>query len=420
MVDESNVVKIRKTKAEKNAPEQPGWMNLLLLNGRGEPERCLNNAIVALSFAPEWNGVLAFNEFSISTVCLKQPPLIGIYADWHDDRPQPWTDAHDLRTAQWLQMQGIMVGDGEAAKAVQAVAHSMKFHPVREYLSSVEWDRKPRLQSWTSRYLGVEPSDYADAVGIRWMISAVARIFEPGCKADCALILMGEQGIRKSTALKILGGDWFTDQLADMGSKDSCIDVQGAWIVELAELDSMGKASVSSVKAFMSRTTDRFRPPFGRRTAEFPRQCVFAGTVNPEGGFLKDATGARRFWPILCNAIDTDDLEHDRDQLWAEAVHLYRQGFPWWLDTSELNEAAAAEQAECYQGDVWDDLVNDYIFHKNSVTISEILTNACSVPVSQQTRQHQMRVGGVLTSLGWRKNRVRGPDGKREYGYQRP
>jgi hypothetical protein len=162
----------------------------------------------------------------------------------------------------------------------------------------LHWDGVERLDRWLSTYLGADDSDYSRAVGSRWLISAVARTFQPGAKADCCLILEGPQGIRKSTALRTIAGEYFTDELADLGSKDAAMQTRGVWIIELSELDSLSHAEVARIKAFMSRTTDRFRPPYGMRLVESPRQCVFAGTVN-HGTYLRDETGGRRFWPIV-------------------------------------------------------------------------------------------------------------------------
>jgi predicted P-loop ATPase len=237
-----------------------------------------------------------------------------------------WTDHEDRLAAEWLQRQGILVSVDVAGQAVQTAARDHPFHPVRTYLNGLQWDGVERVDRWLSTYLGADDTEYSRAVGSRWLISAVARIFRPGAKADCCLILEGPQGIRKSTALRTIAGEYFTDELADLGSKDAAMQTRGVWIIELSELDNLSHAEVARIKAFMSRTTDRFRPPYGMRLVESPRQCVFAGTVN-HGTYLRDETGGRRFWPVVCGCIDIDTLARDRDQLWAET----KIRFVYWI-----------------------------------------------------------------------------------------
>ncbi len=269
-----------------------------------------------------------------------------------------------MRAAEWLQRRELNVTPMTVSRSVGAVAREITVHPVRDHLGALAWDGVPRIETWVCRYLGAEDTAFNRSVGALWLISAVARIFRPGVKADHMLVLEGPQGARKSTALKILAGeDWFTDELPDLGSKDAAMHMQGVWIIEIAELDAIGKAEVSRIKAFLTRTTDRFRPPYGRYTIEVPRQCVFAGTVNPDT-YLRDETGNRRFWPVRCGTIDIDALARDRDQLWAEAVARFRAGAIWWLDTPELIAAATAEQEKRYQADAWDALIDHWLTHE--------------------------------------------------------
>jgi predicted P-loop ATPase len=177
---------------------EPVWRDSLIRNREGDPKPLLANAITALRRAPEWDGVLAFNEFSLGIAALKPAPWDGAVVGGE------WTDHGDRLTANWLQHQGIFVPVEVAGQAVQSVAMDRRFHPVREYLDPLTWDGTKRLDTWLSLYLGAEPNEYTAAVGARWLISAVARIYQPGAKADCCLILEGVQGLRKSTALKTL------------------------------------------------------------------------------------------------------------------------------------------------------------------------------------------------------------------------
>ena len=257
------------------------------------------------------------------------------------------------------------------------------------------------------------------------------------------LILEGEQGARKSTALKILAGeDWFTDELPDLGSKDAAIHMQGVWIVEIAELDAIGRAEVSRIKAFLTRTTDRFRPPYGRHTVEIKRQCVFAGTVNPDT-YLRDETGNRRFWPIRCGDIDIDALAQDRDQLWAEAVARFKYGAIWWLEDKALIKAAKKEQDKRYQSDAWDGVIDRWLSYEKrpinrgyagvddwkeeeferleplqDVSVGEILQGALSIEPAKWTKLDQMRIGAWLKSRNWERYQCRTGEG-REWRYRK-
>ena len=359
----------------------------------------LANAITALRLAPEWQGVLAYDEFRCNVVAVKPVP-------WGALPKNGWTDQEDRLCAEWLQRNRIFVSVEVASQAVQTVAAQRRVHPIRDYLDHLQWDGLPRLDRWISTYLGVEESNYSYAVGARWMLSAIARTYRPGAKADCCLILEGPQGIKKSTALRTLAGEYFTDELADLGSKDAALQIRGVWIVEISELDSLARSEIASIKAFMSRTSDRFRPPFGKRVIQCPRQCVFAGTVN-HTEYLRDETGARRFWPVLCGSIDIEALARDRDQLWAEAKQRYSAGEKWWLDTAALIEIAAEEQAARYQGDPWEEVMAPWLEVRSSTSVSEVLEKCVSKPQAQWTQADKNRVGRCLRALGWERYRER-------------
>lgn len=417
-IDTARGGKGRRSGAQPLRAVHPGgasWRNDLLLNLNGTVKPVLANAITALRGAEEWSGALAYNEFANCTVLRKPAPWMKPGVDIHEE----WTPNHDVLATEWLHHQGIFVSVDVTGQAIEAVARECPFHPVRTYLKELTWDGVSRLESWLSEYLGVDPSPYAAAVGSRWMISAVARVFEPGAKADCCLILEGEQGIRKSTALRILAEPWFTDEIADLGSKDAALQTRGVWVIEIAELDSMSRSEVGRIKAFMSRAVDRFRPPYGKRLITSPRQCVFAGSVN-HGTYLRDETGGRRFWPVECKAevIDTDGLAVIRDQLWAEATYLYFEGKPWWLDSVSLNREAAEEQAERYEGDPWDELILRWVDGRESVSIPEILTHCIEKKTDMWTQMDRNRVARCLKANGWKRFYAR-EGGRREWRFRR-
>jgi predicted P-loop ATPase len=406
----------------------PAWFGRLRQDLAGAPERNEANVIIALSSDPAFAGVLAFDEFAREVIARRPLP-------WDNGTvpcPRPWEDADDVRTAEWLQHRGVNVAPLVVGRSVGAVAREIRIHPVRDWLDTLTWDGTARMETWTSTYLGAAPTPLNHTIGALWLISAVARIYRPGVKADHMLILEGPQGARKSTALKVLAGeDWFTDELPEVGSKDAAIHMQGIWIVEIAELDAIGRAEVSRIKAFLSRTTDRFRPPYGRYTVEVPRQCIFAGTVNPDT-YLRDETGNRRFWPLRCGTIDIPALARDREQLWAEAVHRFREGSIWWIDDAELLVTARAEQEARYQGDAWDARIDRWLTHGTrsvnrghagytdwqdeeferpeplrDVSVGEILEGALRIEPANWTKSDQMRVGAWLRSRHWERYRRR-------------
>ncbi len=386
------------------------WRNRLLQNKKGI-KGCLENVLVALEYAPEWQGVLHFDESALHVEAKVMPP-------W-DSRSVPfaWRDDDDVRTAAWMQRQDIMVSKEIAGQAVQTIARQFPFHPIREYLNLLVWDKVPRINDWLTLYLSADSSEYARAVGSKWLIGAVARIFKPGCKNDTCLVLEGPQGLLKSTALRTLAEPWFTDEISDLGTKDAAMQVRGVWIIELAELDAMGRPEASRTKAFMSRSTDRYRPPYGRHLVEVPRESVFAGTVNHDA-YLKDETGGRRFWPVRCGTIRIDDLRRDRDQIWAEAVTRFRADETWWMDSAELGIMAAAEQQQRYDEDAWQPLIEDWVQGREHVTVDLILRDCIEKLPKDWNQGDKNRVARCLRAISW--TRKRGPkdeSGHREWRY---
>ena len=380
----------------------PDWRDKLIRPGQDPdkpPHKILANALIALRNAYEWDGVLGFNEFAVRVEVLKRTP-------WGKLPGEQWTDDDDRRTTDWLQSVGILVPTSIAGEAVQTVATERKFNRIYDYLSGLVWDGEKRLGSWATTYLGSDPGkEIARIFGRLWLISAVARALNPGCKADHCLILEGRQGIGKSSALRALAGDWFTDQLPDLGSKDSFIQIHGVWIVEVAELDGFSRSEASRIKQFLTATFDRFRLPYGKQASEWPRSNVFAATTN-ESSYLKDATGGRRFWPIQCGAIDVEGLIRDRDQLWAEAVAEYRDGARWWLTDERSVQVAEAEQAERYESDPWQGKLVAYVEGRDEVAVSDFLSHL-GKPEGQWTRADQMRVASCFRSIGWNRFNAR-------------
>ena len=423
----------RQPEQARLAGENPtGANSTLLRNEDGKLKALLSNACELLRTHPAWQGVLGFDKFNLQLVVLKPTP-------WGSPAG-PWNDTSDIRATCWLQKAGLAINVRIAADAVQAVGEENPFHPVKNYLQAIAWDSTPRLESWLSRHLGVANSPYSRAIGPRWLISAVARIFRPGCQADHTLLLEGPQGAGKSSALRILAGEqWFSDHISALGSKDSRGDLPGKWIIEMSELSNLRRAEIETVKSFLTACVDHYRKPYGRRSEDVPRSCVFAASTNDESPFT-DETGNRRFWPVRCGTIDLEALRRDRDQLWAEAYLRFQKGEPWWLDSAELAQLAGAEQESRYETDPWEPIILGWCrdprqsipsvadFNsrepvpwggstRDKVNVTDILVHALAITPDRIKQADAKRVARCLRHAGWQMKQERSvPNrGKRYY-----
>jgi predicted P-loop ATPase len=386
--------------------ELNGWRAELLVSDKKQPRALLANALTALRRAPEWDGVLAYDEFALITMMRKPPPWLK-HQD-NDWTPQRWSDRDDALTANWLQHNDIAVSVQVAATASETVAKDAVFHPVRDHLASLQWDGHKRCALFAVDYLGAENTAYHEAVSRCMFIAAVARIMRPGVKCDYMPILEGAQDKGKSTAIELLFTPWFSDDLAELGTKDAAMQVRVAWGIEVPELAAMTRGEIERVKAFVTRKVDRFRPSYGRRVIEVPRQSIFIGSTNADV-YLRDETGGRRFWPIRCGTINLKAIERDRDQLWAEAVSLFNAGAPWWLTQSEDVAHAREQQADRYAEDPWQDIISGYVATRADTSVGEILAELLLLDKSKWTQGEQNRVARCLRSMGWHRYRTERP-----------
>jgi predicted P-loop ATPase len=391
------------------------WRRDLELTPTKKPRPLLRNAIIALRGAPAWQDVLAYDEFALTTIAMKPPPWCK--AEDTAWQPRPWTDHYDILATDWLQAHGIGIPITVTASAIEAVAKDASFHPVRDYLTGLAWDGATRVSRFAVTYLGAEDTAYHSEVSTRMLIAAVARIMQPGCKHDHMPIFEAPQGAGKSQAINALFEPWFTDDIAEFGSKDASMQVRSTWCIEVAELSAMTRSEIERVKAFITRSTDRFRPSYGRRVIEVPRQVVLFGSTNALE-YLKDETGGRRFWPIHCEKIEPSAIVRDRDQLWAEAVALYNAGEPWWLTNEALLVEAREQQEHRYQEDPWQEFIAKYCATAADVSVAELL-EALGGERCRWGQLEQNRVARCLVKLGWERYQKRLSSGVRQWRYRR-
>jgi putative DNA primase/helicase len=403
-------------------PKAPPWDTCLLKNKAGAYIPCLRNAVAILTHRKEWHNVIAYDAFAGVVVKRRDPPWTSTDLAPEREMYGDWSKEDSIRAACWIADEyNCPMPTHIVDEAVQVVGARWEVHPVRDYLNDLRWDRKHRVDSFLVRVAGAPDTAYVRAVTKNFFLGAIARIMRPGEQVDTVLILEGAQGIGKSTMLRLLASDaWFLDTTFNIGSKDGYQVLRRKWIVEFSELDALNHAELSRVKAFISSVKDTYRQSYGRAAVDFLRQCVFAGTVNPNGaGYLNDPTGARRFWPVtLTRPVDFKAIRSERDQLWAEALFRYRKCEPWHLRDPKLLRAAAEEAEARREHHPWEHHFRTWLAEhdrtKRGVSIEELLTKAVDMRKDQQDRAAQTKAGKALRALGWTVV-ARGVDGTRRY-----
>jgi putative DNA primase/helicase len=360
-------------------------------------------------------GILRYDAFMCQRVVVR--PIPGdecdekVVTDTDAKYPRFWRDDDTVSVQRYVQRKYIVRIGREKVDAVinEWAIKRWSFHPIRDYLDRLKWDDKPRIDTWLVDYMGAHdaPPEYLTAIGSKWLIAGVARIYDPGCKVDTMLVLEGAQGKKKSMGLRELAGaEHFSDSVpTDLASKDARDHIRGKWIIEMSELAQFRKSEIETVKAFLSRQVEQFRPAFGRGEITYLRQCIIAGSTNASQ-YLVDDTGNRRFWIAPTGTVKIAALRRDRDQLWAEAVHRYRKGEKWWL-TPKI-EALAAEQADARRiHDPWQDeiemmLRTGSLKKVTRVKPSDVLSKM-DLTTQQRTPIYAVRVAKILNELKWRR-----------------
>ena len=409
-----------------NVVELHDWKRRLQRRASGTAYADERNALIAFEYSSELRGLLAYNEFRDRVILKRELPTLPDGPAAVPASPD-WGDEHLTWLTAWLQT-CMPVRREIVQNAVIAVAKINSFHPVRDYLNGLVWDGAARLATWLKVYLGAKDhAAYLEAVGPKFLIGAVARVFSPGCQMDTMLVLEGAQGLGKSTAAHFLAGrDWARDITGDLSTKDAVLNIQGVWIGEMAELTAIRRAEQEHIKAFVSRRIDRYRPPYGRNTIDRPRHCSFIATTN-EHEYLQDPTGGRRFWPVECSVIELAALERDRDQLWAEAVARYKGAERWHLDAPESRRAAVEQDARQRLSPI-DSVVLEYL--------DDLLTGGVRIVDMRQllaelfnlnTREDPAKAAGLaaqvartLTGANWKRLKPtgRGLARRQRYEYQ--
>jgi len=347
------------------------------------------------------------------------------------ERPREWTDDDDAcllvhlqRTLSWHKLSLSAMRDG-----FRAFLQNRRRNPLTEYLDALMWDGIERLPTFLTDAYDTPYDAYHQAVGRCWLMSMVRRAFYPGCQVDTIPVLEGAQGIRKSTSLEILGGEFYVSLPRGFGDVEFLQVMEGCWLGEIPDMASFRGRDLEHIKAFITIREDRYRRKYARHAVTRPRQCVFAATDNT-GDWNGDVTGARRFWPFVCKTVNIDYLKANRDQLFAEAVVRVRRGELHY----DVPMGDQIEQAEARRhGDAWEELIDRYVHELpksdhgetywikraeplTELGVNDILQNALGIPTGRWDRAAQMRVAKALQALGWRRSR-RETHGIRRWAY---
>lgn len=410
------------------------WRRALLETEKGSIKACRENVVLAVDGIElpegrgrvrgirEVEGVIAFNEFTNDVMKLRDAP-------WGSPAGV-WDEVDELLMGEWLTRHHWLpsMPRGTLEEAVRMVAYRHRYHPVRQYLEGLVWDNVPRLSTWLKRAVLEEDEHpaalerYLARAGTWFLQGMCARALTPGVKFDYMLILEGAQGLRKSTLLATLAGDWFADTGLVLGEKDSYQQLQGRWLYEFPELDAFSKADVTKIKAFIASVADYFRASFDKRARDYPRQLVFGGSTN-EDHYLTDPTGNRRFWPVrVTRPIDIDWVKENRDQLFAEAVDRVRRDARMFPTPEEERTLFLPQQQQRTVENAIEASIADWLNENadgqlvNEISLVKLLSKiGIGIEKLGPGRFHEKQAAAALRRMGWAEGRSSEPGRPRVY-----
>lgn len=397
----------RAAQAAEDADKGGRWTQLVQRDAKGAVTANALNPAIIMAHDPDIAPALAWNKFS------DRPEVLpGRALPWGAPGPREvHLDAEWYPAAEWLRAVprvGAPFARGAVLDALGAAARLSPYDPLERYLRGLRWDGVPRIRTWLRDWLGAPDTEIVAEMGRRWLISGAARGLRPGCQVDSVLVLQGAQGLGKSSAFRALSRGWYSDRVGDPQQKDAMQELQGVWVIELAELESMRKHDLATLKSFLTRTVDVYRASHARDSIARPRRCVFGATTN-QRQFLADPTGARRWWCVtVTRALPAEPFGAVVDQLWAEAVAEYDRGEPWHL-TGHLADAAEDEAEDRREDSPWEDAIVRWA-PAGSFSTGEVLA-ALGAGKTDKLALYQIR--DALHVLGYEQRRVRSGGGDR-------
>lgn len=377
-------------RAQVDLTHMQKWEACGLEVGKQGPAQDINNVGKILSSWPEFKNFLWFDDFHNR-----------IFTTWGGKGVREWRDVDTLKLTATLQgefglrrMRKETVHDCIMLKSIENIRNEPK-----DWISGLHWDGESRIETFFHDSFRTVDDAYSRSLSKNFWISLVARAVRPGCKVDSMVILEGPQGQYKSTACSIIGGKWFSEINESVTSKDFYLVLSGKLLVEIADLDSFTRAEVNTIKKVITSQVDRYRAPYERGAQDHPRRCIFVGTTNEES-YLRDHTGARRFWPIKIGKIDLERIEKQREQLYAEAHSLLLQGEKWF--EMPCAETLAAQELR-RQEDPWEAIVYEFLQGRQQVTIWEVASECLKFEKDRFSMRENWRLGRVLSTIGWYK-----------------